>query len=160
MTIDERIQALGLVLPEAFRSPSGAPYPFSWVRVRGNRAYVSGHLPLQPDGTLAEPRGKVGDILTIEQGVAAARIVGLSMLGSLQRELGSLERISAWLRVFGMVNITPGTTNLALVVNGFSELIVEVFGRERGAHSRSAVGMAELPFGVPVEVEAEVEIDG
>jgi enamine deaminase RidA (YjgF/YER057c/UK114 family) len=160
MTIDERVQALGLVLPEAFRSPSGALYPFSWVRVRGNRAYVSGHLPLQPDGTLAEPRGKVGDVLTIEQGAAAARLVGLSMLGSLQRELGSLERISAWLRVFGMVNVTPGKTNLALVVNGFSELIVEVFGRERGGHSRSAVGMAELPFGVPVEVEAEVEIDG
>jgi hypothetical protein len=110
--------------------------------------------------TLAEPRGKVGEALTVEQGAAAARIVGLSMLGSLQRELGSLERISAWLRVFGMVNVTPGTTNLALVVNGFSELIVEVFGRERGGHSRSAVGMAELPFGVPVEVEAEVEIDG
>lgn len=160
MTVDERIQALGLVLPEAFRSPSGAPYPFSWVRVRGNRAYISGHLPLQADGSLAEPRGKVGEALTIEQGAAAARIVGLSMLGSLQRELGSLERISAWLRVFGMVNVTPGTTNLALVVNGFSELIVEVFGKERGAHSRSAVGMAELPFGVPVEVEAEVEIDG
>lgn len=160
MTIDERVQSLGLVLPEAFRSPSGAPYPFSWVRVRGNRAYVSGHLPLQADGSLAEPRGKVGESLTVEQGAAAARLVGLSMLGSLQRELGSLERISAWLRVFGMVNVTPGTTNLALVVNGFSELIVEVFGRERGAHSRSAVGMAELPFGVPVEVEAEVEIDG
>lgn len=160
MTIDERVQELGLVLPEAFRSPSGAPYPFSWVRVRGNRAYVSGHLPLQPDGTLAEPRGKVGEALTVEQGAAAARIVGLSMLGSLQRELGSLERISAWLRVFGMVNVTPGTTNLALVVNGFSELIIEVFGKERGGHARSAVGMAELPFGVPVEVEAEVEIDG
>ncbi len=160
MTIDERVQELGLVLPEAFRSPSGAPYPFSWVRVRGNRAYVSGHLPLQPDGTLAEPRGKVGEALTVEQGAAAARIVGLSMLGSLQRELESLERISAWLRVFGMVNVTPGTTNLALVVNGFSELIIEVFGKERGGHARSAVGMAELPFGVPVEVEAEVEIDG
>jgi len=64
MTIDERIQAMGLVLPEAFRSPMGAAYPFSWVRVRGNRAYVSGHLPLQADGTLAEPRGKVGESLT------------------------------------------------------------------------------------------------
>lgn len=160
MTVDERIQALGLTLPEAFRSPSGAPYPFSWARVRGNRVYVSGHLPLQADGSLAEPRGKVGEVLTIEQGAAAARIVGLSMLGSLKRELGSLDRISAWLRVFGMVNVAPGTTSLALVVNGFSELIIEVFGRERGAHARSAVGMAELPFGVPVEVEAEIEIDG
>lgn len=158
MTIDERIRAMGLILPEAFRSPTGAAYPFSWVRVRGNRAYVSGHLPLLADGTLAEPRGKVGESLLIEQGVAAARLAGLAMLGSLRRELGELERVSAWLRVFGMVNVTPGTTQLAAVVNGFSALVLEVFGPERGAHSRSAVGMAELPFGVAVEIEAEVEI--
>ena len=80
------------------------------------------------------------------------------MLGSLVRQLGELERVTAWLRVLGMVNVTPGTTQLAAVINGFSELVVEVFGPERGAHSRSAVGMAELPFGVPVEIEAEVEI--
>ena len=158
MTIDERIQALGLVLPEAFRSPTGAAYPFSWVRVRGNRAFISGHLPLQPDGTLAEPRGKVGESLSIEQGAAAARLVGLAMLGSLKRELGELERIAAWLRVLGMVNVAPGATQLAAVINGFSTLIVEVFGHERGTHARSAVGMAELPFGVAVEIEAEVEI--
>ncbi len=158
MTIDERIQELGLILPEAFRSPTGGTYPFSWVRVRGNRVYISGHLPLQPDGTLAELRGKVGESISIEQGAAAARLVGLAMLGSLKRELGELERITAWLRVLGMVNVTPGTTQLSGVVNGFSELILEVFGQERGNHSRSAVGMAELPFGVPVEIEAEVEI--
>lgn len=158
MTIDERVRALGLVLPEPFRSPTGAPYPFAWVRVRGNRAYVSGHLPLKPDGTLAEPRGKVGESLSIEQGAAAAQLVGLSMLGSLQRELGELERITAWLRVLGMVNVSPGATQLAGVINAFSTLILEVFGPERGAHSRSAVGMAELPFGVAVEIEAEVEI--
>ena len=158
MTIDERVRELGLVLPESFRSPTGAAYPFSWVRVRDNRAYVSGHLPLQPDGTLAEPRGKVGEALSVAQGAAAARLVGLAMLGSLRRELGELERIIAWLRVLGMVNVAPGATQLAGVINGFSELILEVFGPERGAHSRSAVGMAELPFGVAVEVEAEVEI--
>jgi len=158
MTIDERIRELGLTLPEPFRSPTGAVYPFSWVRVRGNRAYVSGHLPLQLDGTLAEPRGKVGEVLSIDQGAAAARLVGLAMLGSLQRELEQLERISVWLRVFGMVNVAPGMTQIAGVINGFSTLIIEVFGKERGAHSRSAVGMAELPFGVPVEIEAEVEI--
>ena len=80
------------------------------------------------------------------------------MLGSLRRELGEMERITAWLRVLGMVNVSPGATRLAGVVNGFSALILEVFGPERGAHSRSAVGMAELPFGVAVEIEAEVEI--
>jgi len=158
VTIDERVRTLGLVLSEPFRSPTGGTYPFSWVRVRGNRAYVSGHLPLQSDGTLAEPRGKIGAGLSVEQGAAAARLVGLAMLGSLQRQLGELERVSAWLRVLGMVNVAPGATQLAGVINGFSALILEVFGPERGAHSRSAVGMAELPFGVAVEIEAEVEI--
>src|SRR5262245_53674840 len=76
-TIDELVQELGLVLPEAFRSPTGAAYPFSWVRVRGNRAFISGHLPLQPDGTLAEPRGKVGEALSIEQGAVATRLAGV-----------------------------------------------------------------------------------
>jgi hypothetical protein len=86
--------------------------------VRGDRAYISGHLPLQADGTLAEPRGKVGEAITIEQG-AAARLVGLAMLGSLQRELGELERITAWLRVLGIVNVAPGATQLAGITTGF-----------------------------------------
>ena len=158
MSIDERARQLGLILPEAFKSPSGAVYPFSWVRVRGSRAYVSGHLPLNPDGSLAEPKGKVGGELSVEQGAQAARLVGLAMLGSLKRELGSLDRVVAWLRVFGMVNVKPGFTQIPAVVNGFSQLIVELYGPDRGGHSRSAVGMAELPFGLPVEVEAEVEI--
>jgi YjgF/chorismate_mutase-like, putative endoribonuclease len=118
MTVDKQIRALGLVLPEPFRSPTGTAYPFSWVRVRGNRAYISGHLPLQAGGTLAEPRGKVGKALTIEQGAAAARLVGLAMLGSLQRELGELERITVWRRVLGMVNVAPGATQLAGVSTG------------------------------------------
>jgi len=158
MTIDQRLRELGLVVAEPFRSPTGGAYPFSWVRISGSRAYVSGHLPLEPDGTLAEPRGKVGESVSIEQGATLARLAGLAMLGSLQRELGELDRIKAWLRVLGMVNVAPGTTQLAGVINGFSTLILEVFGPERGAHARSAVGMAELPYGVAVEIEAEVEI--
>jgi len=159
MQVEAKLKELGLELPGVVKTPPGLVLPFSWVRVRGNRAYLSGHLPLNPDGTLAEPRGKIGDGLTIEQGAEAARLVGLAMLGSLKRELGELERVTAWLRVLGMVNVAPGATQLAGVVNGFSNLIIEVFGRERGGHSRSAVGMAELPFGVAVEIEAEVEID-
>ena len=158
MSIDARVQELGLVLPQSFQSPTGRPYPFAWVRVRGSRAYVSGHLPLAPDGSLAQPLGKVGAALTVEQGAAAARQCALAMLGSLQRELGSLDRVEAWLRVLGMVNVAPGFTQIAPVVNGFSELVLEVFGPEVGRHSRSAVGMAELPFGVAVEIEAELEI--
>jgi enamine deaminase RidA (YjgF/YER057c/UK114 family) len=158
MTIDERLRQLGFVLPGALRAPSGAVYPFEWVRVRGDRVYLSGHLPLQPDGSLAEPFGKIGMDVTVEQGVAAARLVALAAIGSLKRELGDLDRVAAWLRVFAMVNTAPGFTQMATVVNGFSETILEVFGPVVGQHSRSAVGVAELPYGVPVEIEAEVEI--
>ena len=158
MSIEARLRELGLTLAEPFRGPAGARYPFSWVRVRGDRAYVSGHLPLQPDGSLIPKLGKLGKDLTLEEGAQAAKLSGLAMLGSLQRELGDLDRITAWLRVLGMVNAAPGFTQISGVVNGFSELIQQVFGPEIGAHSRSAVGMAELPFGVPVEIEAEVEI--
>ena len=88
----------------------------------------------------------------------AARLTGLSMLGSLQRALGDLDRIVAWTRVFGMVNSAPGFNRQPTVINGFSDLILDLFGPQVGAHSRSAVGMAELPFDIPVEIEAEVEI--
>ena len=85
-------------------------------------------------------------------------MTALSMLGSLQRALGDLDRIQAWGRVFGMVNIAPGFMRQPSVINGFSDLILEVFGPQVGAHARSAVGMAELPFCIPVEIEAEVEV--
>ena len=158
MPVEERLRQLALTLPDALQPPAGATYPFAWVRVRGDRAYLSGHLPLHPNGSLAEPLGKVGAEVTPEQGVAAARLVALAAIGSLKRELGDLDRVVAWLRVFAMVNTAPGFTQIATVVNGFSETILDVFGREIGMHSRSAVGMAELPYGVPVEVEAEVQV--
>ncbi len=158
--VEERIESLGLVLPEPLVLPPGMVLPFSWVRVRGNRAIISGHGPQNADGTLAEPRGKVGADVTVEQGYQAARLVGLGILASLKRELGDLNRITAWLRVFGMVNSAPGFQQQPQVINGFTDLIIEVFGQERGTHARSAVGMAELPLGIAVEIEAEVEIDG
>ena len=158
MTTDERLKELGLTLPEPFKSPTGAKYPFVWVRQLGRRGIVSGHLPLAADGSLADPRGKVGAELTLEQGHAAARLVALSMLSTLRRELGSLDRISGWVRVFGMVNVAPSFGNIPGVINGFSQVVIDVFGEERGAHARSAVGMANLPFDIPVEVEAEIEI--
>jgi enamine deaminase RidA (YjgF/YER057c/UK114 family) len=156
--IGDKLAALGLVLPAPTKLPPGVVVPFSWVRVRGNRAYVSGHIALEPDGAIAQPLGKVGAELTQEQGFQAARLTALAVLGSLQRKLGDLDRITAWLRVFGMVNGAPGFDRFPMVINGFSDLIIDVFGPERGDHARSAVGMAGLPFGAPVEVEAEVEI--
>lgn len=157
---EARLEALGLVLPEPFRSPTGRPYPFAWIRVQGRRVFASGHLPLAADGTLSQPLGKVGAEVSPEQAVTAARQSALAMLGSLKRELGDLDRVGAWLRVLAMVNVAPGFTQIAPVANGFSELILEVFGPQRGLHARSAVGMAELPFGVPVEIEAELELAG
>ena len=160
MLIEAKLRELGLTLPAPIIIPPGARLPFAFVRVRGNRAFVSGHAPQDADGAVARPLGKVGRDLTVEQGYAAARKVALSILASLQRELGDLDRVSAWLRVFGMVNSSSGFSAQPSVINGFSDLILELYGPERGAHSRSAVGMAELPFDIPVEIEAEVEIDG
>ncbi len=156
--IEERLRALGLTLPPPTRPPQGVVFPFQFVRLVGRRALISGHGPQSPDGSIAEPRGKVGRELTLEQGYAAARLTALSILGSLQRALGDLDRIAAWGRVFGMVNSAPGFNRQPGVINGFSDLILEIFGPEAGAHSRSAVGMAELPFDIPVEIEGEVEL--
>ena len=156
--IEARLAARGLVLPPQLVPPGGAALPFRFVHLRGNRALISGHGPQAPDGTVAGPLGKVGRDLTLEQGYLAARLTGLAILGSLQRALGDLDRITAWGRVFGMVNSAPGFDRQPAVINGFSDLILELFGPEVGAHARSAVGMAELPFGIPVEIEGEVEI--
>ena len=157
-TIESRLQELGLVLPPPLVLPAGVTLPFPWVRVRGNRAFVSGHGPQNPDGTLAGPFGKVGLDLSVEQAQLAARRVALSVLGSLQRTLGELDRVACWLRILGMVNSAPGFDRQPAVINGFTELIVELWGPERGQHARSAVGMAGLPMDIPVEVEGEVEI--
>lgn len=157
--IAEKLASLGLVLPKAVRPPPGIVLPFRLVRVHGRRAAIAGHGPLNPDGSLAPPFGKVGRDLSVDQGYRAARLTALAILGSLERELGDLDRIVAWIRVFGMVNSATGFNQHPRVINGFSDLILELFGPERGAHSRSAVGMAELPFDLPVEIEAEVEIE-
>jgi enamine deaminase RidA (YjgF/YER057c/UK114 family) len=156
MSLRARLAERGLVLPAATRPPPGVVLPFAWVRVFGDRAFVSGHGPVDADGSLAGPFGKVGRDVTPEQAYASARLVALAILASLERELGDLERITAWGRVFGMVNSAPGFNRQPAVINGFSDLILDVFGAERGQHARSAVGMAELPFDIPVEIEAEV----
>ena len=156
--IEARLAALGLVLPPAFAAPPGVILPFVNVRLIGNRGIIAGHGPQSTDGPLAQPLGKVGRELTLEQGYAAAKLTALSMLGTLKRALGDLDRIAQWVRIFGMVNSAPGFVQQPAVINGFSDLILELWGPEAGAHARSAVGMAELPFGMPVEIEGEVQI--
>jgi enamine deaminase RidA (YjgF/YER057c/UK114 family) len=155
--IETRLQEMGLLLPPPVVAPGGARLPFRPVRVVGDRALVSGHGPQNADGTVAGPFGKVGAEVSVEEGYRAARLTALSVLGSLARDLGDLDRVVAWVRVFGMVSSAPGFTAQPSVINGFSDLVLELYG-EAGAHARSAVGLAELPFNLPVEVEAEVLI--
>jgi len=158
--VESRLSALGLVLPAALQAPPGLALPFAMVRIVGTRAIVSGHGPQNADGSFAEPLGKVGSDLTVEQGYVAARLTALSIFASLKRALGDLDRVVAWTRVFGMVNSAPGFVRQPSVINGFSDLVIEVFGPVIGAHARSAVGLYELPFEIPVEIEGEVEISG
>ena len=158
--IEDKLRSLDLVLPPPLKAPAGVVLPFQFVRVVGRRALISGHGPQSADGSIAKPLGKVGKDLTVEQGYAAARLVALAILGSLKRTIGDLDRVQSWGRVFGMVNSAPGFNKQPAVINGFSDLILELFGADIGGHSRSAVGMAELPFDIPVEIEGEVELRG
>ena len=143
--IAERLRELGIVLPAPF--PPGGNYA-SCVVDEG-MVYVSGHGPIDGDTMV---RGKVGGDLSVEQGREAARMTGLSILATLQAELGDLDRIARIVRVLGMVNVAPGFDRTPTVIDGCSDLLVDVFG-EAGRHARSAVGLAELPFGIAVEVE-------
>ena len=157
-SIAQRLAAAKIALPRPLQTPPGARLPFELVRIVGTRAVCSGHGPLDADGRVTGPFGKVGADVTEEQAYTAARLTALGMLTSLERALGDLDRIAGWTRVFGMVNSAPGFTRQPAVINGFSDLVLEVFGPRVGAHARSAVGLRELPWNIPVEVEAEVEL--
>lgn len=155
---EARLVELGLELPAPTVVPEGLHLPFAFVNVRGDRAFVSGHPESAADGSIAGPYGKVGADLSTDEAVAAARRIGLSIFANLRQELGSLDRITGWNRVFGMVNSADGYTDQHTVITGFSDLVVEVFGADIGRHARSAVGLAGLPLGFAIEIEAEVEI--
>ena len=127
------------------------------VRV-GNLLFVSGHGPSRtPDGKMA--RGKVGKDLSTEQGAAVARDVGLNLLATVRTQLGSLDKVKRIVKVLGMVNATEDFGEQPKVINGFSDLMVEVFGEQIGKHARSAVGMGSLPMQIPVEIEMIVEVE-
>jgi hypothetical protein len=119
---------------------------------------VSGHGALAPDGTPLGPFGKVPSEVSLEAAQQSARATALSVLGSLQRALGDLDRVTAWLMVYGMVNADSGYPQTTNVINGFSDLIVELYGQQAGEHARIAVGMAALPLNVCVTIAAEVQI--
>ncbi|WUH98482.1 RidA family protein [Spirillospora sp. NBC_00431] len=153
--VGRRLAELGLTLPRPMVPPPEMDYGFALVRLSGGYAHVSGHGAV--DGSDPLMRGTVGDDLTIEQGYRAARLAGLSMLASLDEALGDLDRITGWVRVVGYVNAMPGFPYTSLAVNGFSDLITDLWGAA-GEHARAAPGVVALPLNLPVVVEATVEI--
>ena len=156
--IEKRIEELGLVLPAPLQLPPALNVPLVMIKVLGKRVIVSGHGAQEDDGSISQPLGQVGKDVSIEQATELARKTALAMVGTIQREIGDLDQIKYWVKVFGMVNSAPDFTGQTPVINGFSDQIIEIFGEECGKATRSAVGMAQLPFGIPVEVEAELEL--
>jgi enamine deaminase RidA (YjgF/YER057c/UK114 family) len=154
--IGDKLAELGLELPAPPAAPPGVLLPFKWVRVSGDYAYISGHGPL--DGSEVLVQGKVGADVSPERGYEAARLTALSIFASLQHELGDLDRVTGWVKALGLVNCAPGFSGTPGVINGFTELVVELW-EDAGRHARSAIGAAELPFEMSVEVEAIVEVE-
>ena len=151
MSAEKKLKELGITLP-----PVSSPVATYVNAVRtGNLLYLSGKGPLPVDGK--RPSGKLGRDFTIEQGYEHARTTGLDLIAVMKAELGSLERVKRIVKVLGMVNCMPDFTDPPKVINGASDLFVQVFG-ERGRHARSAVGMNSLPMGIPVEIEMIVEV--
>jgi enamine deaminase RidA (YjgF/YER057c/UK114 family) len=153
--IEDKVSQMGFTLPAPFQFPN--PNRTGCVLV-GSVVFVSGHgrdLPLLPNVKRA---GKVGGDVSIEEGYATARAVALSMLSSLKMELGDLDRIKRVIRLFGMVNVKPGFDRMPQVIDGASDFFYELLGPKAGQHARTAVGMAELPHGIAVEINGEFEI--
>ncbi len=149
---ETRLAELGIELP------TPPPPVANYVRAvtTGNLVFLAGHGPLRPEGGYVT--GKLGKDLTVEEGYEAARLTAIALLASLKAEIGSLDRVQRVVRVEGMVNATPEFTDQSKVINGCSDLLVEVFG-ERGKHARAAVGMVSLPIGIAVEIQMVVEVE-
>lgn len=152
MSAESRLKELGLELPPP---PKPAGNYVGGVQV-GNLLFMAGCGPRRPDGS-SPGTGKVGEDLTTEEGYQMARLVGLNMLANIKAQLGTLDRVERVVKVLGMVNAVPGFKEHPKVIDGFSDLMVEVFG-DRGRGGRSAVGMGSLPFQIPVEVEMILEV--
>jgi enamine deaminase RidA (YjgF/YER057c/UK114 family) len=150
---EQKLKDMGIEIKE--KAPSASKI-VSAVRT-GNLVFLSGHGPTRPDGTNVV--GKLGADLSVEQGQEAARLTGIQLLTSLKAEIGDLNKVKRVVKVLGMVNCTPDFVQSPAVINGFTDLMLEVFGEEKGKHARSAVGMVSLPNGIAVEIEMIVEIE-
>jgi enamine deaminase RidA (YjgF/YER057c/UK114 family) len=148
----EKLAQLGLELPPP-PEPKGL---YRSLVVSGSLVYTSGHLPVDRSGKLIT--GRLGADLDVAAGYRAAQLAGLGILATLRKELGSLDRVGRVVKIFGAVNCTPDFTQQPAVINGCSELLADVFGRDAGVGARSAIGVGSLPLGVPVEIEAVFEV--
>lgn len=149
--IDDRLSELGITLP----APMDPPGNFELVTVHSGIAFVAGHAPI--DGSVVLVQGLVGRDLTLDEGYRAARLTGLSILASLKYALGDLDRVTRWLRAVAYVHAAPGFHDNSKVVNGFSDLIVEIWG-DAGRHARSSPGQGPSPLNVPIIVDAFVAV--
>jgi hypothetical protein len=140
MRIEARLKERGITIPEPIKPYPGVPVRFAWVRVRGNRAYVSPHMELHDDGNVAVPYGKVGAEVSPERARTAAQRAALAMFASLKKELGDLDRVTAWLMVTALINAAPDFDGNTEVLNGFSEMILDLYGEEAGLHAHMAPG--------------------
>jgi enamine deaminase RidA (YjgF/YER057c/UK114 family) len=154
--VAERIAERGLTIPPAQVIPPGVRLTYRRLVRWENVAYIAGHGPTFGDGW-GSRLGQVGGAVTIEQAVAAAELTALNVLGTIERELGDLDSVACWLKINGFVNAIPGFTEHARVINGFSDLILDLYGLERLA-ARTSVGVPHLPFDMPVEVDAIVAL--
>jgi enamine deaminase RidA (YjgF/YER057c/UK114 family) len=163
----QRLEALGLKLPKPWSQATssvrgtrilgpGVEACAEFVRIVDRRVTISGHLPLNDDGAVTGPFERVGAGVTLEQAQSCAARAMLGIFATLVHEIGTLDRVAAWIRIFGMVNAVPDFHDYPSVINPASRLVYDVFGNDIGRHSRLAIGVAGLPFNAPVEIEAEV----
>ena len=150
---EKRVQELHLTLPV----PKPPKFKYKATVLVGKTLYVSGHVSIKDDGSLIV--GKLGADMTTEQGKLAARAAGIAILGTVKAALGSLNKVKRLVKTLGMVNATPDYKEQPIVINGFSELMAEVFGEDNGVGARSAVGLGSLPGGTAVEVECIFEVE-
>jgi enamine deaminase RidA (YjgF/YER057c/UK114 family) len=155
MNIDDRLTDLGLALPKPMNTEH---LPFQLAKIDGTTMYLAGHIPTDLNGVMTKQLGKVGAEITPDEGYQIARQAALGLLATIKQTLGSLDRVASWLHLFGMVNVAPGFKAIPPIINGASDVILDVFGPVDGSHTRSAIGVAELPFGVPVELEAQIKV--
>jgi enamine deaminase RidA (YjgF/YER057c/UK114 family) len=154
MTIRDKLAERGLTIPPGQVIPPGMQLTYRRLTKSGVIVFVAGHGPTKGDGW--GYLGKIGRDLSVEEGVAAAQLTALNVLGTIERDLGPIDGVRQWLKVTGYVNAIDGFTEQARIVNGFSDLLVDLYGRDALA-SRTSVGVPDLPFGMPVEVEAILE---